>query len=329
MRWRAENSPFASEMRFGHVGRRPYMILSRPDGLVLVAPNFTFEHEEAWVRLLFLACFLSAIFFITYIGLRRIFRPLHLLSAGVKQVASGNLDVQIQVNSHDELGHLSQAFNQMTSEVKKNLHSKEQLLYNVSHELRSPLTRIKLSLEFLPPSKRRDEIGEEVDQMEAMIDELLESARLESAYGVLAKQRVELGLLLSDLAHKETHPVQIKQTEPIFIQADPRRLERLLSNLIGNAVKHSPQEVPVEVSLSQSGLEVKISIEDQGPGIPEEDRPFLFEPFYRVDKSRNQRTGGYGLGLSLAQQIAEAHGGQITIEEKPTPGSRFVLRLPV
>lgn len=317
-------------MRFGHMENRPVLQFDQGPGKLLAVPRFTLSDREPWPELLGLLGFLSLLLIGSWYTLRRLFRPLEALDGAVREVTAGNLKVQVPVKGQDELGNLSKAFNQMTEGIRQSLHSKEQLLYNVSHELRSPLTRMRLSVEFLPEGKQRQTLVEELSQMDAMIDELLESARLDSAHGLLEKAPVDLGQLLTGLAQQQPGRVELSLPEQaVVLTGDFKRLERLFRNLIENGLKYSPEGSPVEVSLQVSGGAVQIEVCDQGPGVPLEDRPHLFEPFYRVDKSRSVKTGGYGLGLALVKQIAEAHQGQVSLDESRTQGACFKVELPL
>ena len=319
------------ELRFGHAEGRPYVMLEQDSNRFLLSPQFPVaeSHNAEWARLAALVLMISSALILAWAMLRKIFAPLAGLDAGVRHVTEGNLEVTLKEGGNDELGHLSRAFNQMTLRVRQNLHSKEQLLYNVSHELRSPLSRMKLSLEFLPDSKPKANLTEEVREMEGMIDELLESARLESTYGVLSLAPLEMGSLLRGLCERGPGVCTLVAEQPVKFMGDAHRLERLFGNLLQNAFKHSPAGVAVEVRVQSSPGWVQVKVSDQGPGIPAADLPFLFEPFYRVDKSRSLKTGGYGLGLSLARQIALAHGGSIEVNSPPGQGASFVVKLPL
>ena len=324
---KGEDRILPQDIKFGHGEGHPYLMLQQGPHRFLVSPQFPMDNQGRWVPLLILLTVISGILGFTWFALRHIFKPLQQLDAGVRQVAQGNLDVQLEATNGDELGHLSESFNQMTRRVRQNLHSKEQLLYNVSHELRSPLARMKLSLEFLPESKPKSSLGEEVRQMEAMIQELLESARLDSAHGVLNVVPVDLALLLKNLCDREQ--CSFDGPTPLWVQGDSLRLERLFNNLIQNGIKYAPADEPVGLKLSTIGGDAQVEVYDKGAGIPSEEIPYLFEPFYRVDKSRSSKTGGYGLGLSLCKQIAEAHQGQIEVQSQLGQGTRFLVKLPI
>jgi len=315
------------DVQLGQAEGRPYLMVEQGPHRFLVSPQFPMDNQGGWVPLILLLGVISGILGFAWVSLRHIFKPLQQLDVGVRQVAKGNLEVRLEANNSDELGNLSASFNQMTQQVRENLHSKEQLLYNVSHELRSPLARMKLSLALMSDSKHHAKLGDEVLQMESMIDELLESARLGSTYGVLNLESLDLTHLLQGLCAQEQ--CRFEGPADAKFYGDARRLERLFLNLIQNGVKYSTEGQPVEVSLSLAPSEAEVRVTDHGIGIPADEIPFVFEPFYRVDKSRNTGTGGYGLGLSLCKQVAEAHEGSIEVQSTPGEGTTFVVRLPL
>ncbi len=321
-------------MDYGYDGRKIFFRLIKPQGEFYFSPDFVIDppRHQIWIALLVMM--MSAIFLAIYALIRRIFRQLFVLRQGVWEVSQGNLEVQIPVNSFDELGQISRSFNEMTAQVRGQLRSKEQLLLNVSHELRSPLTRMKLQLEFLEDETMKSRLGWEVAVMDHMLEELLESARLEHEYGVLRKTPVDLvGLVHRCLEEVLPSPQCARLTVPdqaVVISLDERRIYSLLKNLLENGLKYSnPLQTPLQINLQTTSTEVYFCLQDFGEGIPSEDLPHIFEAFYRVDKSRNQRTGGYGLGLALCKKIAEAHGGSLSVQSQRGWGSTFTLRLPL
>ncbi len=289
------------------------------------------EHPE---MLFAPALFILLLFFGTYLVIRRILRPLVSLEKGVTEVTKGNLNVVIPGESQDELGRLVQSFNKMTEQVRMMIQSKEQLLLDVSHEFRSPLTRIKVALEINDPDAQRS-IKSSVHELETMVSELLESARLNDAQGKLKLERLDLVELLSDLIPhyvKSAPGILMRASDgPIYCKADHSRLYMVFKNLIENAFKYSANQTrPVEIQVrSLDASVVRVIVKDYGIGIPKEDLPLIFEPFYRVDRSRVRTTGGYGLGLSLCKKIIAAHEGQITVESEVGQGASFIVDLKV
>ncbi|MBI5540212.1 MAG: HAMP domain-containing histidine kinase [Bacteroidia bacterium] len=243
------------------------------------------------------------------------------MTEAVNEIRKGNLDKKVSVKGHDEFSKLAEAFNSMTAELKKMIQAREQLLLDVSHELRTPLTRSKLALEMMPDSKEKNSVIEDVKEVELMITDILETARLKNNKITLDIKDVLINDLIKNtisLFENEKNRININPvSESLFIKADEGRIITVLRNIIENSLKYSSLEnKPIEVSVIDRIEEIIIQIEDYGHGIPEEKLPFVFEPFYRVDDSRSKKSGGYGLGLHLCKRIMEAHGAEITINNK-------------
>jgi len=221
----------------------------------------------------------------------------------------------------------------MSERIREMLSAREQLLLDVSHELRSPLTRMKVALEFIPKDASRESLLDDVQEMEQMVTEILETARLKSEYGHLNLKETDLVKLIRDICitfEGQNPGIRFENTpEKCQIFADTEQIETVLKNLLANALKYSTAEnAPVEIRLKKSDAGTLIEIQDYGPGIQDEELDLIFEPFYRTDKSRNKKTGGYGLGLSLCKTIIEAHGGTIDVQSNTGKGAMFSLHLP-
>jgi signal transduction histidine kinase len=237
------------------------------------------------------------------------------------------------VKRSDELKDLAEAFNDMTDRIRGMLHTKEQLLLDVSHELRSPLTRVKVALEFLPEGKARDSIAGDISEMEKMINDILETARMHHLHGELKLQQTNLAKLLQEILpdfEKQLPAVQVDEfSDALVINIDPGQIKTVLKNIISNAIKFSnAASDPVRITVNQQSHYTVVQIADSGIGIPSEELSFIFEPFYRVDKSRSKETGGYGLGLSLCKTIMDAHDGKIEVTSKADEGTTVSLFFP-
>jgi signal transduction histidine kinase len=266
---------------------------------------------------------------VNYFLIRWLFKPIEWLSEGVRKVQKGQLDFQIKTRESDELGDLTKSFNQMTRQIAEQLKAKEQLLLDVSHELRSPITRIKVALE-LDDDSVKDQIKRNVRILEVMISELLESARLDTPQGGLKCVPTPVNQLVRKVAaqFREEKPGVLVRAIPenLIVNLDPVRVETVLKNLMENALKYSfHQSQSVEVDAEISGERLSLRVRDYGVGIPEEEQGLIFEPFYRIDKSRVRETGGYGLGLALCKKIMLAHAGNIKVSHSSESGTVFSL----
>lgn len=254
---------------------------------------------------------------IAHIFIRDLLKPLKELRLGVNRVSEGNLEVEVPVLGKDELAGLSEAFNTMAKRIRGMIKARDQLLLDVSHELRSPITRMKVALEFLPENEKKNSIRADLAEMETMITELLESERLKN--GRLELQACDIITLIKDVAGiMEGRPPGIKlnpMPANLPLTIDEKRIKAVLQNVLENAIKYStPGSKPVNISYNHDGETATIAITDDGRGIPADELPQIFEPFYRVDRSRSKETGGYGLGLSMCKRIMEAHNGSIKAE---------------
>lgn len=274
---------------------------------------------------------LSFFIFINYLAVRWLLRPIRQLNEGVQQLADGNLDFEIFTGRMDEFGKLIRSFNSMVSRIREMIQAREQLLLDVSHELRSPLTRVKVTLELMEDSADKNDIRGDIHEMETMVTEILEGERLKSRFGGIQQEEVDLIEILKSVRDEffnhEPGIKLISLPEQLVLKLDSGRIRILFKNIVANALKYSDESgYPIEISLREKVGEIIVSVQDFGHGIPAQDLPFIFEPFYRVDKSRSKITGGYGLGMSLSKKIMEAHGGKIEITSRLEVGTTVFLR---
>jgi signal transduction histidine kinase len=281
-----------------------------------------------WIALLpvlGLSCLLA------WLLLRHLLRPLVKLENGVQAVADGDLDARISEDGSDEIAGLGRSFNVMARRLKEREQARDQLLLDVSHELRSPLTRMRVALEMAEPGLAVDSLHEEVDALGKMVSEILETERLKSQAGGLRRVPTDLNALMTEkLSRFEHRPPGIIRdgTIPQLVPMDVERMRLVLRNLLENALKYGGDSgIPVYVTLrSEKGTAV-IEVRNGGPGVPEEEQRLIFEPFYRTDRSRSGAPG-YGLGLPLCKRIVEAHGGGIEFRSRPGE-TTVTVRLPL
>jgi len=259
-------------------------------------------------------------------------RPLRWLKEGVDKVSEGDLTTRVPVVRMDEIGQVGRAFNHMTSRVEQMLNDHDRLMADVSHELRSPLARMKVALEMMPEGDKRDQIAADIREMEALTAALLERERIKNRASHLQTEEFDLVALAREVVatfSKQGPGVMLSAApDALQTQADPALIRVLLQNLVDNAVKFSLDDsAAVEVSLNTDGSTVTITVEDDGPGIPDEQAHKVLEPFVKLDPSRGHRNG-YGLGLNLCQRIVQAHTGEIHIEQRKPRGTCVAVKLP-
>lgn len=325
-----------AQIRAGFQDQKGLFIDRQQDGwrylIVLQSDKDSFSDAVFWNDILKTA-FMTLVILLIFFIVRRLLYPVKSLHEGVLEISKGNLDHEISTRRNDELGELVRAFNAMRRRIGEMIHARDQLLLDVSHELRSPLTRIKLALEFIKEGEAKKMIDSDVRNTETMITEILESERLNSPHGVLHLKQQDIADIIQEVCaiyreHKPgvDFPADFEETN---LEFDPERVRIVLNNIITNALKHSDAGArPVEVFIEEQPDSVIVGVRDHGIGIPEKELPFIFEPFYRVDKSRAKKSGGYGLGLSLSKKIMEAHGGEIEIESTLGTGTTVILRFP-
>ena len=286
-----------------------------------------------WKIVLLWSGVLVLIFGLTHLKIRHYLKPVRILQDGVKQISNGNFSIQLPQTTSDELGQLVRSFNNMALQIRNDIKSRDQLLRDISHELRSPLSRMLLALEFLQEGNVRKTLKNNITILEKMTSTILEEERLDSPFGRVKREQIELRTVLTELIENRkecTPPVIMNEPERFDILADKERIKTALSNVIDNAIRYSkPDSEAVKVSCFKDEQYAVITIQDNGIGIPESELPFIFEPFYRIDKARRHNSGGYGLGMSLTKKIIEAHTGTITIESKPDSGTIVTIKIPL
>jgi signal transduction histidine kinase len=289
-----------------------------------------------------LATFLLAIALTLLAGFALFFlltRRLSSLAQAVKAFQRGQLDRRVAARGRDELGALGRSFNEMAASIQAALAARRDMVANISHDLRSPLASIRGNLETLllkerelPPAERRaflEAALRSVDGFHRLVEELFELARLESGQARPRPESFPPGELVQDVVLKlrpraEAAGVHLAAELPSELppaHGELGLIERLLTNLIENALRFTPAGGTVKVSLSAEGGGTRVSVSDTGSGIAPEDLPHIFERFYRADRSRP--AGGAGLGLAIARQIAELHGSRLEVQSSPGRGSRF------
>jgi signal transduction histidine kinase len=296
-------------------------------GIFVNLPNALYAHIHLAITFVILVVVGSLV--VSYL-IRKILRPLSLLTKAAEKAGKGNLDQHIEINSKDELGVLAGAFNHMIRELKKMIASREQLLSDVSHELRTPITRAWLALEMMPESSQKESIAGDLREMENLITEILESERLRNGSIKASMKPTKVSELLENLEKKYHHRSSRFQigpiTEELYILVDNTLIMTVLGNLLENALKYSsPEDKPIEINVINRDDKILIRIEDHGSGIPPEKLPYVFEPFYRADESRSKKTGGYGLGLHLCKRIMNIHNAEIQLENKFPEGLTVYL----
>ena len=276
--------------------------------------------------LLMLAVLLFAVVTLSLIAVRWVTRPLSMLAEAADELGRDIDRPALSESGPIESRQAARAFNTMQTRLKRYIDDRTRLLSAVSHDLKTPITRLRLRAELLDDDSLRDSFVKDLDEMQVMAAETLGFLRGMESKEVMAP--VDIGALLESLkvdAEVLNHKVEVTAAELAPYPARPLALKRCLNNLIDNAVKYGGRAL---VTATDSAESLTITVADDGPGIPEAELEQVFEPFYRLEGSRSRDTGGTGLGLSLARNIALAHGGELRLQNRPEGGLEAVLTLP-
>ena len=266
----------------------------------------------------------------TYPIIRRLTQRLDDLRMGVERWGEGDLSVRIKESGSDELAFLAQRFNHAADRVETLLRSHKSLLANASHELRSPLARIRMGIELMEPQGSpgfREEIQRNVAELDQLVDEILLASRLDAKETDIGTfEAVDLtGLAAEECARAGAELVPADDGRPVVVQGVAKLLRRAVRNLLENARRYS--DGPVTMELLREGHDAVVRVRDRGPGVPPSERERIFEPFYRL-AGASERSGGVGLGLALVRSITQRHHGSVQCEDQPGGGACFVLRIP-
>ena len=271
---------------------------------------------------------------LAYLSVRWLFLPIESIRRGAEKIGKGDFEHRITGHRQDQLGDLAEDVNRLAGDVRKMLDAKRQLLLGISHELRSPLSRLRLALEFFADGKDKENLRSEIVEMERIISTLLEAERLNERHAILNRTPVNLRELVEQLIEnffsRDSGRIEISDANnDIVADVDDVRLMLLLKNLVGNALRYTAEEAKaIQVAILQHGKDLEITVADRGPGFNDEQKSHIGEPFFRGDPSRTRATGGTGLGLYLAKLVAEAHGGTLTLDSSYTDGAKLVVVLP-
>lgn len=265
---------------------------------------------------------LTLLLALCYLAIRHLLKPIGKLKTTVQLISDGDLSARTNAVGRDDLAQLAKSVDRMSERIQKMLDAKRELLLAISHELRSPLTRARVAAEMLEPSRHQGKLIGDIEAMDALIAQLVESERLQT-HVVLDWQNVDVREVISEIVASLDADVDwISPTGNFNLQADRTRVHVLIRNLIDNALLHGKNDVQsastVSIDTQASDNDISVVISDNGPGISEEHLGLVTEAFYRPDASRTRKTGGIGLGLYLCQRIVEAHGGTLTIESPKT-----------
>ncbi len=272
-------------------------------------------------------------------------KPVRIIKKATSKIGQGDFSTRVEGVSQrrDELGQLANSFNEMATQLQQHQSAQQRLMGDVSHELRSPLTRLQMAIGLLQQDTTTEHARQqylqrcqrEIERLDQMIENVLALSRLENTLQSMEPQQVNLTTLVQAIindeqfvANEKTIAINMHTTGNISLLADQTLLISAISNVLNNAVKYSPLESVIEVSLTKNAHGIELIISDNGEGVPEQALIQLFSPFYRVNLARDRNTGGTGLGLAIAKQAVIAHQGKIFATNKATTGLSVTIQLP-
>jgi signal transduction histidine kinase len=270
-------------------------------------------------------CSVLLVLGLSFYAFRRVTKPLESLTRAAEALGRSGRTEVLQETGASEVRRAARAFNEMQGRIRRLIEDRMQMVAAISHDLRTPITRLKLRAEFVEDTEQREKMLRDLDEMETMIKETLALAREDANPEPRAKLTIAqlLAESVEDLEHVtlEIDPA----LGAVTIEAQPVALKRAVANLVENAVVYGKS---AKVRLSQTPNDYEIRIEDEGPGIPEAELERVFRPFYRLEASRNRDSGGAGLGLAIARSVVRSQGGDIVLENRPEGGLRATIALP-
>jgi two-component system, OmpR family, sensor kinase len=304
-------------------------------GLVTLQKNMLVYFLIAAAAATIIALFLS----------RVITKPIDLLTRGIQRMGRGDLSVRVPVKGGGELKKLAETFNTMSEKLERLDKSRNQFVSNASHELKTPLSTMKILLENIIYQPDMDlkvrtefltDVNMEIDRLNLIISDLLslvsmdtKAMRLRLETFKFADVVKEVVQRLSVVAEQKHQEIKVVLSDGCEMHADYSKLLQAVYNILDNAIKYTPQGGLIRVRLIRSGRNAILTVADNGVGIPKEDQPHIFDRFYRVDKARSRDTGGTGLGLSIVHQFVLMHGGNVSVDSKEGSGSTFTIELPM
>jgi two-component system osmolarity sensor histidine kinase EnvZ len=322
-----QDATFSSEMFGDDVDVR----IQLPDGVLQVlVPRVRVEASEASMFVLWMIGSSLVLIAVAVIFLRNQVRPIERLARTAESFGKGQNPANFKPYGAAEVRRAAHAFMQMRERIDRHIQQRTDMLAGVSHDLRTPLTRLRLQLAMMPKDSDHDAMAADLVEMEHMIEEYLDFARGEGGEDA---EPTNIGALLADATQdcvratkSDAKSARLSIDEGPDVTVKRNALRRCLVNLIENALKYGTQ---VEVALTRLPRAIEIAIDDNGPGIAEKDYEDAFRPFHRLDEARNLQSGGVGLGLAIARDIARAHGGDVRLDRSNLGGLRAVVRIPV
>ncbi|NTY39835.1 ATP-binding protein [Burkholderia diffusa] len=328
----------AGRIAISYNGKDYYMPLA--DGSVLHARPI--EASDLDIKIYAYLLLALATLFAVVLWIHYHWRDLRKLQDAAHAFGTGTLSTRVKLSGKSNIYELSQQFNDMAERIEASIKQQRDMMHGISHELKTPLARLEFGLALLAEPdetermrERRDALRRDVRELDELVTELLTIGRLEQGASQLVPMEVVVDALIDSVAGNVANDIAdcgialdvSTPGVPATHVCDPKLVARALLNLIRNGARYASRKVLLSAARDRSGALV-LSVDDDGPGIPAAERTRVFEPFQRLDSSRDRQTGGFGLGLAIVRRVALVHGGDVRLEDSPLGGARFVITLP-
>ncbi|MCE5342295.1 MAG: cell wall metabolism sensor histidine kinase WalK [Eubacteriales bacterium] len=307
-----------------------------------VMQNLAKLQGKMWLYFLVTAAVASAIALLLS---RIVTKPVATITRSIQRMGRGDLSVRVPVKGSGEMRKLSEAFNVMSEKLEMLDKSRNQFVSNASHELKTPLATMKILLENIiyqpdmDAAVRMDflsDVNREINRLNMIISDLLTLVSMDSKNMRLKRETIKFAQVVKDVSHRlgmvaerRRQQIKLQISDNCEMYADTAKLTQVVYNIMDNAIKYTPEGGLIRVRLIRMGRDAILTIADNGPGIPQQDLPHIFDRFYRVDKARSRDTGGTGLGLSIVNQLVLMHGGTVSVQSEEGHGTTFTVELPI
>ncbi|WP_204356088.1 ATP-binding protein [Burkholderia sp. JP2-270] len=328
----------AGRIAISYNGKDYYMPLA--DGSVLHARPV--EASDLDIKIYAYLLLALATLFAVVLWIHYHWRDLRKLQDAARAFGAGTLSTRVKLSGKSNIDELSRQFNDMAERIEASIKQQREMMHGISHELKTPLARLEFGLALLAEPdetdrmrERRDALQRDVRELDELVTELLTIGRLEQGASQLVPMEIVVDALIDSVAGNVANDIADRGIAldvstlgtPATHVCDPKLVARALLNLIRNGARYASRKVLLAAAGDRSGALV-LSVDDDGPGIPAAERARVFEPFQRLDSSRDRQTGGFGLGLAIVRRVALVHGGDVRLEDSPLGGARFVITLP-
>jgi signal transduction histidine kinase len=309
------------------------------DGKFWFAAEGQSTPPRIWSFLPYYFLVIGATGILCWIAAAGVISPIRRIASSIALFGQGNLDVRVETDRDDEIGQLGRSFNEMAERLERLITSERRLLSDISHELRSPLARLKFAMKLArtspDPTTALERIERDVDRIASLVADIVEINVVEGDPALHDTREICVRDILEEVAHDcaveaEMRGCRIQLNGNLCgpVHGNPELLRRAVENVLRNGIRYSPEKSPIEITLSEGNDVAIIAIRDFGPGVPDRLLAQIFDPFFRVEEARNTNGGGSGLGLSIAKRAVHLHRGSIAAENA-TPGLRVTLAIPL